>query len=264
MVFVEDKLKQLIDVLNQYPTLAVAVSGGVDSMLLMYVANSFADSDVIAAHAYSPAVPSSAFKLIQSYTLNYGWTLKLLDAQELKEERYKNNPVNRCYYCKRNLYQRIAHCFNRTIASGTNLDDLSDYRPGLQAAEEYSVVHPYVKANMTKGDIYELAAYLNLQELKCLPPQPCLASRIETGISIKQTTLKFIDLLESKLKDIMQKTDTVRCRITQQGVVVELGNMPDDTLLMQIMQYVKQECEQHNYVFSGVRPYQKGSAFKSA
>ncbi|MCU4674190.1 hypothetical protein N7931_00955 [Catenovulum sp. 2E275] len=258
---INQKLDNLVNVLNQYPELAIAVSGGVDSMLLMYVAHKFSTTQATAIHAYSPAVPSGALTLINQYAENETWSLQLIDAQELTDERYRENPVNRCYYCKSKLYQRIGEVYAKTVASGTNLDDLGDYRPGLTAAAENKIVQPYVDANLSKADIYQLAADLNLTDLKQLPAQPCLASRLETGIEVDSIKLGFIDLVEQKIKAFMQSQETVRCRLTHQGVYVELGSIPKEPMLSDMMNAVKLECDKQGYIFSGVKHYQKGSAF---
>ncbi len=255
------QLAQLVSVLNQYPKLAIAVSGGVDSMLLMYVAHKYSETKATAIHAYSPAVPTGAFDLLKSYAETEAWALNLIDAEELSDERYRENPVNRCYYCKSKLYQRISEVYSGTVASGTNLDDLGDYRPGLTAAAENKIVQPYVDAGFSKQDIYQLAAELNLTELKQLPAQPCLASRVETGIEVDSAKLGFIDTVEQKIKPYMQIQDTVRCRLTHQGVYVELGCIPKEPVLSDLLNAVKTECEKQGYIFSGVKHYQKGSAF---
>ncbi len=123
----------------------------------------------------------------------------LLDAGEQADARYRANPVDRCYYCKTNLYARIREATPDAIASGTNRDDLDDFRPGLRAAAERDVVHPYVEAGIDKADVYALAASLGLDDLERLPAQPCLASRVETGIAIAPDDLAFIDAVETRL-----------------------------------------------------------------
>lgn len=256
-----DKLKSLIKHLDQHPKLTVAVSGGIDSMLLMYIAKRYSQTQATAAHAYSAAVPSSAFILLKQYAKQYQWALSLLDAKELADKNYQANPVNRCYYCKSNLYQRIAQCFDGAIASGTNLDDLSDYRPGLQAAKEYQVHQPYVEAGINKQDIYQLAAQFNLHELKNLPAQPCLASRVETGIQIESDKLKFIDQVETLIKTHIGHTQTVRCRIKSDGVVIQVSKHLSSQQTLDILEPVRVKCDEQGYLLLGIEAYQKGSAF---
>ena len=109
------------------------------------------------------------------------------------------------------------------IASGTNCDDLADFRPGLRAATERDVVHPYVEAAIDKAHVYALAAGLGLDDLERLPAQPCLASRVETGIAIAPDDLAFIDAVETRLAARMGREAVLRCRVTHAGIVIELG-----------------------------------------
>ena len=111
-------------------------------------------------HATGPAVPMAARQRVEAHAAAHGWPLVVLDAGEQADERYRANPVDRCFYCKSNLYSRIAQTTGDTIASGTNRDDLGDYRPGLRAAAEHDVVHPYVEAGIGKDDVYALARAL--------------------------------------------------------------------------------------------------------
>ena len=175
---------RLVAALDRHDALAIAVSGGVDSMTLAHVAWRYSRARTTMYHATGPAVPAAARSRVEEHAARHGWPLVLLDAGEQADVRYRANPVDRCYYCKSNLYARIGQATSDPIASGTNRDDLADFRPGLRAAAERDVVHPYVEAAIDKSDVYALAADLGLDDLERLPAQPCLASRVETGIAI--------------------------------------------------------------------------------
>lgn len=140
----------LISVLNGYDEIAIAVSGGVDSMVLAYMAHRFSRTKATMLHAISPAVPQAATARVKRYAENEGWRITWLDAGEFDDPNYRANPLNRCYYCKSNLYDRIRAATSEQIASGTNTDDLGDFRPGLKAASERAVIHPYVEAGLGK------------------------------------------------------------------------------------------------------------------
>ena len=101
-------------------------------------------------HALSPAVPVAATARVREMSEREGWDLREMGAGEFADPDYRANPYNRCYFCKSNLYRSIRTITDRRIASGANLDDLSDYRPGLQAAAERGVVHPFVEAAIDK------------------------------------------------------------------------------------------------------------------
>lgn len=227
-------------------------------MTLAHVAARHSRAASVMYHAASPAVPVAARERVEAHAAHHGWQLVVVDAQELADARYRANPVDRCYFCKTNLYDRIASATADTIASGTNRDDLSDFRPGLRAAKEHDVVHPYVEAGATKRDIYELAQSLGLTDLARLPAQPCLASRVETGIAIDPADLAFVDDVESRLAAKLGSEATVRCRVTHRGIVVEIADVARTGDARAI---AERACADAGRAFAGVRPYVRGAAF---
>jgi uncharacterized protein len=255
---VSEALERVRAVLDRHERLAIAVSGGVDSMTLAHVATRHSKTRATMYHATSPAVPASAGERVHAHAARHGWRLVVVDAAELADARYRANPVDRCYYCKSDLYGRIAAVTNEPIASGTNRDDLRDYRPGLRAASEHAVVHPYVEASLAKSDIYMLAATLGLHDLERLPAQPCLASRVETGIAIDAADLAFIDAVEARLASAVGREATVRCRITHSGVVVEVADSNHAAAAREI---AESACRAEGRAFVSVRPYARGAAF---
>jgi pyridinium-3,5-biscarboxylic acid mononucleotide sulfurtransferase len=253
-----DALTRLVAILDRYDRLAIAVSGGVDSMTLAHVALRYSQTRATMYHAASPAVPVSAGERVRVHSDRHGWPLVIVDAQELADARYRANPLDRCYYCKTNLYDRIAAVTGDTIASGTNTDDLSDFRPGLRAAREHEVVHPYVEAQIAKAGVYAMAQAMGLRDLERLPAQPCLSSRVETGIAIDPIDLAFIDKVETKLAQDLGRDATVRCRVTHAGIVIELANAANEAAAHEIG---RAACEAGGRTFAGVRPYARGAAF---
>ena len=123
---VESRLRALRTTLSQYDSLAVATSGGVDSMTLAAVAHGVLHERVMMVHAVSPAVPPDATERVQEQAAISGWSLKIVDAGEFSDQDYRENPVNRCYYCKSNLYTRVRDVWKGYVESGANLDDLVD------------------------------------------------------------------------------------------------------------------------------------------
>ncbi|MBN2751722.1 MAG: hypothetical protein JXQ84_03340, partial [Rhodospirillaceae bacterium] len=192
--------QNLHSVLSSYGPLAIAVSGGIDSLLLATLAHRWLENAPVICHAESPAVPALATQRVHAFALAEGWTLQIFSAGEFDDPAYRANLYNRCYFCKTCLYKTLRAKTNRLIASGTNLDDLTDYRPGLIAAREQKVVHPYVEAGIDKETIRSLARRKGLRDLAKLPAQPCLASRVETGITITEDDLTFVDRLEEHLR----------------------------------------------------------------
>jgi uncharacterized protein len=254
-------LARLVASLDRHDRLALAVSGGVDSMTLAHVAWRFSRTRATMYHATGPAVPVVARGRVEAHAARHGWPLVLLDAGELADARYRANPVDRCYYCKTNLYARIREATADPIASGTNRDDLDDFRPGLRAAGEHDVVHPYVEAGIDKAGVYALAASLGLDDLERLPAQPCLASRVETGIAIAPEDLAFIDAVEARLAARLGREAVLRCRVTHAGIVIELAAAHDATAGEIARDIGTDACHRDGRAFAGVRPYARGAAF---
>lgn len=216
-------MKQRLEaILSSLEASAIAVSGGVDSMTLAVIAHRLLGKErVMMMHAVSPAVPPEATERVRHFAENEGWNLRILDAGEFADENYVRNPVNRCFFCKGNLYGAISSISDRQILSGANTDDLGEYRPGLNAARSHHVRHPYLEVGIDKQGVRALARELGLGDLAELPASPCLSSRVETKIAIDPETLRAIHAIE-RLIDAELKPKTVRCRVRQSGVIIEL------------------------------------------
>ncbi len=212
--------RRLHEIINQLGDIAIAVSGGVDSLTLATFSHRMLDEPLM-VHAVSPAVPEEATARVRYLAASEGWRLDVLNAGEFSDPQYRTNPVNRCFFCKTHLYAAIRARTDLQIVSGANLDDLGEYRPGLDAAREYGVRHPYVEAGIDKASVRVLARELGLGDMAELPAAPCLSSRLETGIRIEADTLGFVHAVE-KLVSAALQPQTVRCRVRAAGIVVEL------------------------------------------
>jgi len=250
--------QSLANIILAQPRLAIAVSGGVDSMTLATFAHMVAPDRIEMLHAVSPAVQPAATTRVQDAGRLQNWQLTVTGTGEFNDPRYRDNPVNRCYFCKTNLYDRIRSLTAAPIASGANLDDLGEYRPGLLAASEHDVIHPFVQAGMAKSDIRALARELGLDDVAELPAQPCLASRIETGIAIDPKDLAFVDSIEGYLSNELGLRGDVRCRITKSGVIIEL---PESQMTTDLETRIEERCKINDRAFMGLRPYQRGAMF---
>jgi uncharacterized protein len=259
---------ELAAVLRDVGNLAVAVSGGVDSMTLAVVAHR--DPEVSAAmfHAVSPAVPPEATTRVRRRAHEEGWDLQIIDAQEFRDRDYLRNPVDRCFYCKSNLYTTIASATDAQIVSGTNTDDLGDYRPGLNAAGALGVRHPYVEAGIDKAEVRRLARSLGLEDIAELPAAPCLASRIETGLTIEPRSLRIVNEIERDLTERLEP-EAVRCRVRAGRVVVELDEATlgalDESERRQIVGEVAERWRHRGRSLPvELSSYRRGSAFLRA
>ncbi len=216
-----DALAGLRAVLRQFDAAEVAVSGGVDSLTLAAAAHDLLGARARMRHAVSPAVPPEATSRTRALAASRGWFLDVFDAGEFADPRYRANPANRCFFCKTDLYGAIAARSSGTILSGTNTDDLADWRPGLQAAAQHGVRHPFVEAGIDKATVRRLAAGLGLGAVATLPAAPCLASRVETGIRVEPELLALVHRVELLIAEALAPR-TVRCRLRAAGLVIEL------------------------------------------
>ncbi len=192
-------LKECIKPLRQ---VMVAFSGGIDSSLVAYVSGMVLGSGAIAVTSASQSLKRSDLALSKSLAETWGLTHHIIKTEELKNPRYAENSTDRCYHCKSTLYGEMANLAKeldvKFLLNGTNVDDLGDYRPGLQAASEHEIKSPLLDAGFTKKDVREAALYLGIEN--ALKPQsPCLSSRVPYGTHISSEILKKIESAEEIL-----------------------------------------------------------------
>ncbi len=260
-------LQRLQQCLAEIPYRVIACSGGIDSLLLATVAHRH-NSETLVAHALSPAVPSDATERVRLWGEREGWNLNLVSSGEFDDEDYLSNPSNRCYYCKSHLYDtldKLADCVDSgaVLLSGANTDDLGEYRPGLIAAEERGVRHPYIEAGIDKATIRSIARHLALPFAE-LPASPCLASRLYTGTRVTSPRLRAVEACE----DLIRKRaaiDVVRCRIRGEEMRIELLPGQSKRLTPNLLAEVSREAARHQANISGVtidaEGYRPGRAF---
>ncbi|MDH3446140.1 MAG: ATP-dependent sacrificial sulfur transferase LarE [Deltaproteobacteria bacterium] len=207
------KLDQLKSILVQTESLLVAFSAGVDSTFLLKVAHMVLGDGAIALTASSPTAPPGELDAAREFTGSLGCRHIILNSHELANPQFSQNPANRCFFCKDELY-RICRDQARQlgvniIVDGTNLDDLKDHRPGLKAAKAFGVRHPLVEAEMTKNDIRRCSRALGLPTWD-KPSSPCLSSRFPYGTEINLERLKQVADCEIFLKELRFREFRVR------------------------------------------------------
>ena len=181
------KLARMREILAPMRSLIVAFSGGVDSTFVLKVAYETLGDKVLALTTTSPTMPDEDRESALAMARVIGARHLIVESNELEIPGYSANPLNRCYLCKHNLFTvceaKAAELGIDNIVDGLNLDDLHDYRPGMQAASEKRVRHPLVEAELSKAEIRELSRAMELPTWD-RPASPCLSSRFPYGTEI--------------------------------------------------------------------------------
>jgi pyridinium-3,5-biscarboxylic acid mononucleotide sulfurtransferase len=200
----QEKLENLKESIRRMGSLAVAYSGGVDSTFLLKVAHDVLDANVIAVTARSSTYPEREFREATDFAQKIGVRHTVIVSEELDIEGFSDNPVDRCYFCKRELFTKILDVAKQNglkyVADGSNIDDLGDYRPGMKAVMELGIVCPLKDAGMGKNDIRILSRQMDLPTWD-KPAFACLSSRFPYGQMITREKLDVIDKMEQFLMD---------------------------------------------------------------
>lgn len=200
-----NKYDLLTNNIKKLGSLAVAFSGGVDSTFLLKAAKDAIPDGVIAVTVNSPLFPEREAKQAEDLVKWLGVRHIVAVDENLDRDYFIDNPADRCYYCKKNIFLKIIEiarsnnsCF---VADGSNIDDLDDYRPGMKAIKELGVISPLKDAKMSKDEIRLLSKELGLPTWN-KPSYACLASRIPYGVIIDREKLSMIDRAEQYLSNL--------------------------------------------------------------
>lgn len=211
------KLKKLQGILKNLKRVLVAFSGGCDSSFLLAAAvQTLGRENVSAATAVSNTYTPSELTHSITFAKKMNVQHVIVKTNEFKNKNFTMNPFNRCYYCKNELFSKldpIAKKNSMKIIDGTNAADTSDFRPGIKAADRWSVCHPLMKAKLSKADIRQFSKEMGLATWN-IPANACLASRIPFGELITKEKLQKIYRAEKFLKSLGCKTVRVRLHDT--------------------------------------------------
>jgi pyridinium-3,5-biscarboxylic acid mononucleotide sulfurtransferase len=222
------KLAALQEHLQRLGSAVVAFSGGVDSAFLLQVAvQTLGRTRVLAVTGRSPSVPAADLAASATLAAELGAEHEFFATAEFDDPNYVANPSNRCYFCKSELYTRLTHLAAErgfgAVVSGTNADDLRDFRPGLQAADEKHVHAPLADVGITKADLRQIAADLGLS-IYDKPASPCLSSRIPYGEEVTPEKLRRIDVAETFLHELGFR----ECRVRHHDKLARIEVAPAD------------------------------------
>lgn len=209
-----DLQSRLVDSLAKLESCVVAFSGGVDSAVVAKAAHVALGERAVAVTGVSASLAAGELDTARRVAQSIGIRHEVVRTEELADDAYLENQPDRCFHCKTELYGLLAHYaahhgYSHVLA-GANLDDLGDYRPGLQAAANHNVVNPLADCQITKAQVRELAKAWNL-EVWDKPATPCLSSRVVYGLSITPERLARIDAAEQVLRRLGLSTVRVRC-----------------------------------------------------
>lgn len=210
---VTDKYNMLRSYIKELESVAVAFSGGVDSVFLLKVCHDVLGDRALAITSSSCLFPKRELEEAKAFCKKEGIKHIVFESNELETEGFRKNPVNRCYLCKKGLFEKILGIAKqnniRYIAEGSNTDDMGDYRPGLKAVEELGIKSPLRYAGLSKNDIRSLSKKLGLDTWQ-KPSFACLASRFAYGEEITEEKLAMTDKAEQLLFDMGFKQFRVR------------------------------------------------------
>ena len=207
------KFKQLKDNLKKMQSVAIAYSGGVDSTFLVNVAHDVLGKNAIAITATSSTYPKRELEQAKKLAKQIGIRHIIINSEETEIDEFSKNPINRCYYCKKELFTKIKQIVNKEninyILDGSNIDDTYDYRPGTKALKRLGIISPLKDVGLTKQEIKELSQSMDLETWD-KPAFACLASRFPYGIEITKDRLKQVERAETLLQSLGIKQFRVR------------------------------------------------------
>jgi uncharacterized protein len=218
------KFEKLLSILKDMQSVVLAFSGGVDSTFLL---KALRDSGVktLAVTGYSETMPQSELRFAGEMAKHIGATHRVIMTDEMLNPNFIKNPPDRCFYCKDELFSKLTAIASaegfRYVADGSNADDLSDRRPGRQAAAKHRVRSPLIEAGFSKKDIRDLSRKLNLPTWS-KPASPCLSSRFPYGAVISGDNLKRVERSEEFLKNL--GFTELRVRSYNDMAKIELAN----------------------------------------
>lgn len=204
------KATKILSGLESRKKVMVAFSGGIDSTLVTYLAKLALNENAIAVTADSPSLPQSELQETKTLAAQMGVKHLIIRTEELSDPNYVSNPSNRCYFCKKELGEKLTRLAESmggyVLLDGTNAEDLKGHRPGAAALSERGILRPLAEAGMSKDEVRELSRYLGLPNFN-KPSMPCLSSRVQYGEIITPERLRRIERAEDLIHSLVSVKD---------------------------------------------------------
>ena len=243
---IDEKYARLKKLLREMGSVVIGYSGGVDSTLLLKVASQVLGQNALAVIGQSETYPSKEFEEAVALAQQMGARFEVVRTEETDVLKFKENPPDRCYFCKTELFSKLQEIAEREkipwIADGTITDDLGDFRPGMRARDERQVRSPLLEAELSKAEVREISRHLDLPTWD-KPAFACLSSRFPYGIGITKENLVRVDAAETFLRERgfrffrvrFHDTSTARIEVGQQ----ELARLVAEPLRQELVGYLK-------------------------
>lgn len=260
----DQKFEQMKEILRSLKRVAVAFSAGVDSTFVLKVAiDTLGPENVVAVTARSDSLARAEFDEACALADKMGAEHVVIETEEFKDPNYLSNPVNRCYFCKSELYGKLdGFITERGLAAavnGINADDYGDFRPGIQAGKEHGVRAPAAEAGLTKDDIRVLSERFGLPTYD-KPASPCLSSRVQYGEAITPEKLKQIERSEAFLHSLGFRECRVRHHNNMARVELPADRL-DEALRPEVRTRIDNALREFGYAYVAIdlRGFRSGS-----
>lgn len=228
-MILEEKTEKIKSLIREMDSTLVAFSGGVDSTLVLALAHEVMGERTLAVTAQSASVPNREIQASRQLAKEIGAKHLVVRTEEMSNPEYRANPTNRCYHCKTELYSNLKRVAEQndisTILNGINLDDLGDYRPGIDSAREQGVRSPLVEAEFSKQDVRDLSRAMGLS-IWNKPAMACLSSRIPYGQPVTAEKLSRVEKAEDLLLSFGFKQVRVRHLGTKACIELDQNEIP--------------------------------------